>query len=431
MFAPPTLDSLIGSSSSEKRTCMAITKKGFPCTNPIAKKNVEKALAYIETTSVHHHCTSGGQADLRWLAGLLLCRHDHQSFDYEVMQTWRDQARHALPSNSPASAAVPEEKLDLPVKDLITLGPAKSSLRTKYILKDAQPIARKTSNVRTRSMGSPDTVSVESPPEFIEARRAKRSLPAVNADVFKIILNLDKRTKPGQRLTKRDMKDGYIYPFTRASSPGYVKIGVTTRTVDERLQEWSRQCKYVPHNETRNEKRMIPNAHQIERLILAELALYRRKESVCNGGAGCPKKHKEWVEVGIDLALEVIDRWCSWAEKKPYDDDGVLKEEWRAHTKVSVRAALIDEQDQGNRWQEWMDSLPQSQPVVLSKPDQHAAPSDKYEVQKMSPGLKPSAKNPITKTEGMRQPMRHKSSIPLSTRLESLNSVRPSILVSA
>lgn len=218
-------------------------------------------------------------------------------------------------------------------------------------------------NVQTRSMTSrtPGTRPErrESSPEFIEHSKSKRHLSAVNVEVMKHILNV---LKPGGHLSEHDLKPGSIYAFTRISSPGYVKIGLSKRAVEVRLDEWRRQCKYSPHQETPMDGRVIPYVAQIERLILAELSLHRRKESVCNGGAGCSKVHHEWVEVKRSLALEVIDRWSSWAETLPYDENGVLRDDWEAHTKVPVRPASRDEREQGNRWQEWIDSFPTSAP---------------------------------------------------------------------
>jgi len=350
MLTPPTIDSLVSNSILDRRTCIAVNKKGLPCGNRIAQKNVEDALIYAKYASAFHH----GTPDLEWLAGLLLCRHSHQKRIDEISEIWQSQARHYSAHESTAGRRASEEDCDLADKDL-----KKRSLRDSH-----QPVPTIKTNVQTRSMTNRNSCkkseNIENSSEFVDLRKTRRHLPAVNADIFKIILN---QRKPSNRLSKRDMKTGYIYAFTRSSSPGYVKIGLTTRAVDARLREWQRNCNYAPHQETHGEGRMIPFVYQIERLILAELALHRRKESVCNGGAGCYSAHHEWVEVGVDLALEVIDRWCSWAEKRPYDDHGVLRKEWKDHTKVSVRAALVDEQEQGNRWQEWMDSLPKSSPA--------------------------------------------------------------------
>ncbi|KAI9878207.1 MAG: hypothetical protein M1830_001551 [Pleopsidium flavum] len=367
MLTPPTIDSLMSSSTQGRRKCIAVNKRGLPCGNPIAPENVKDALLSLKNGYTAHRGTSEERTELVWLAGLLLCRQSHQGHRHEISQIWQSQARHRSAHEIPAGGRAPNDKrhghdegLDKSI--------ANASDRKKQTAEDghqSKPAIK--TNVQTRSMTARASCrhsgNIGSTSEFVDFRKTRRHLPAINADVFKIILN---QSKPNKRLSKRDMETGYIYAFTRASSPGYVKIGLTTRAVHKRLDEWERKCYYTPHQETHGEERRIPYVYQVERLILAELALHRRKESVCNDGAGCYTAHHEWVEVGVDLALEVIDRWCSWAEKRPYDDNGVLREEWKAHTKVSVRAASVDEQEQGDRWQEWMDSLPQTSPVRLA-----------------------------------------------------------------
>ena len=299
---------------------------------------------------------------------------------------------------------LPKVKTNVQTRSMTARASRKSSKKDdvgfepKDILDDGDKAEKSRTNVQTRSMTarasrtSPE--SVESPPEFFEHGKAKRHLSAVNAEIMKHILN-ESRSKPNRRLTKQDLLPGEIYAFTRPSSPGYVKIGLTKRTIKKRLKDFMRNCKYSPHQETPENGRVVPYVAQIERLILAELSLHRRKESVCNGGAGCHVIHHEWVQVDIDLALEVIERWCSWAEKRPYDEEGVLRPEWEAHTKVPVRPASKNEREQGNRWQEWIDSFPASS--LLSSANDTASVSIKSEEQGIAPNkrnLEKVAKHP-------------------------------------
>lgn len=399
MLVQHTIDSLIGSSGTYNCKCIGFKLTEEPCTNPTALKNVLKASRYTEAASLLHCSTPEGRTDLHWLAGLLLCKRNHRKHSFEVMETWQNQARQCLATDKTACTRKRKEKQYARSKDTISVekdesdlkprdisdggeraGKVKTNVQTRSMTArasrrsseaidlDFQPreasddqerTGKTMTNVQTRSMTSrtsrtrPDRA--ESPPEFIEHGKSKRTLSAINAEVMKHILNV---LKPNRRLSEHDLKPGYIYAFTRASSPGYVKIGLTKRAVDVRLVEWERKCKYSPHQATPKNARKIPYAAQIERLILADLAVHRRKESVCNGGAGCRTIHHEWVEVDLELALEVIDRWCSWAEKRPYDENGVLCDEWEAHTKVPVRAASSKEREQGTRWQEWIDCFP-------------------------------------------------------------------------
>ncbi len=362
MTTPPPIDSLIGHRLPMHLKCCAVTLKGVCCKNPVSKKNNEEASVHLISASLLQYAQSDEPADLTWLAGLLLCQRNHQGEAHEVAQIWQDQVYDCLESQTPPQVTkVPRQKRDSTDKGTNRSRKADSCPDRRIIdVEESAPTTRRA--MRTRSMGiqtsSEPSNDADSLPKFFNYRVPRRNLPAVNADVMKIILNTG---KPNERLSAQDMKDGHIYAYTRSSNPGYVKIGLTEKTPLERLHVAQRDCNCTLQLETTPEGRRIPHVYQIERLIHAELALYRRRERRCNNGAGCPtKKHKEWFEVGVDLALEVINRWCSWAEKKPYDDDGVLREEWRVHTKVSVRAATIDEQDQGDRWQEWIDSFPTS-----------------------------------------------------------------------
>lgn len=396
MLVQLTIDSLIGSSATHDCKCIGFKLRGEPCTNRTGLKNVLKASRYTEAASLLHCSTPEGRADLHWLAGLLLCKRNHRRHSFEVMETWQSQARQCVATDKTACTRKAKEKQNARSKDTMSVEKDESDLKHRDVSDGGERVGKAKTKVQTRSMTArasrrnseaidldlqPSEVSdnqertgktktnmqtrsmtsrtsrtrserAESPPEFIAHGKSKRTLSAINAEVMKHILNV---LKPNRRLSDHDLEPGFIYAFTRVSSPGFVKIGLTTRAVDVRLHEWERKCKYSPHQATPENARKIPYVAQIERLILAELALHRRKESVCNGGAGCRTIHHEWVEVNLNLALKVIDRWCSWAEKRPYHENGVLCDEWEAHTKVPVRAASSKEREQGTRWQEWID----------------------------------------------------------------------------
>ena len=403
MLVQLTINSLIGSSAMHDCECIGYTQKGAPCRNRIALENALKASAYTEAASLLHYSTREGRIDLQWLAGLLLCTRDHKKHSYEVMKTWRRQARKCLAADNTARTADEEGKQIPGSKNMSSLDKADPDLRRRDVSDDNERAERVKINLQTRSVtararasrtcpvkvdldSQPTDVSdgrewrgkstanvqtrsttarathicpqkAGSTPEFVGLGISNRHLSVIDIEVMKHILNV---RKPNGRLSEDDLKPGEIYAFTRPSSPGYVKIGRTKRPVAKRLEEWERQCKYSPQKETPKDGRETPYVAQIERLILAELSPHRRRESICNGGLGCHAKHHEWVEVKVDLALEVINRWCSWAEKRPYDEHGVLRKEWEAHTKFPVRGASRNEREQGNRWQEWIDSFPSS-----------------------------------------------------------------------
>ncbi|KAL4724577.1 hypothetical protein ACLX1H_008018 [Fusarium chlamydosporum] len=71
-----------------------------------------------------------------------------------------------------------------------------------------------------------------------------------------------------------EQKAGYIYIYEVVGNPGFVKIGYTTRSVDERLQEWEFDCNRVPkllYPVASSTAKAIPNARRVEALCHAEL----------------------------------------------------------------------------------------------------------------------------------------------------------------
>ncbi|CAH0023424.1 unnamed protein product [Clonostachys rhizophaga] len=122
----------------------------------------------------------------------------------------------------------------------------------------------------------------------------------------------------------RDFKTGSLYIFTRTSSPGYVKIGWTSREVERRLESWSR-CGYEPnlvfsvHN--------VPYAQRAETLTHYELAAEWRAERRCEG---CNKSHREWFEVSQERATQVVADWAEFMKSATiYDASGVIENNWR------------------------------------------------------------------------------------------------------
>lgn len=123
-----------------------------------------------------------------------------------------------------------------------------------------------------------------------------------------------------------DFREGALYIFDRSSSPGHVKIGWTSRTVQDRLDEWS-ECGYTPnllfsvHN--------VPNAHRAETLTHHELVMEWRCEGICKA-AHCRKSHEEWFEISQESAEKVVGEWAEFMKRaRPYDSTGELKSEWR------------------------------------------------------------------------------------------------------
>ncbi|KAK3214304.1 hypothetical protein GRF29_28g2682051 [Pseudopithomyces chartarum] len=128
----------------------------------------------------------------------------------------------------------------------------------------------------------------------------------------------------------RDYETGSLYIYDRTSTPGYVKIGWTARSVKERLEDWSK-CGYVPNELFRATE--VPYAQRVETLTHHELVAEWRSEPPCQNcwaRTGERVCHSEWFEVGHDRAIKVLSTWAKFFKKAiPYKSDGSLKTEWR------------------------------------------------------------------------------------------------------
>lgn len=138
------------------------------------------------------------------------------------------------------------------------------------------------------------------------------------------------RERLSERDNRRDYRTGSLYIYNRTSSPGYVKIGWTSQSVEGRLEEWSK-CGYRPNELFRVAG--VPYAQRAETLTHHELIKEWRSEQPCEtclakkGERIC---HSEWFEVDQERAIKVLSTWAEFFKKAiPYDSDGSLKTGWR------------------------------------------------------------------------------------------------------
>jgi hypothetical protein len=136
-------------------------------------------------------------------------------------------------------------------------------------------------------------------------------------------------------LVDRDFETGSLYIFDRDSSPGYVKIGWTARSVECRLESWSK-CEYTPN--LLFSVNLVPHAQRAETLTHYELIKEWRRERQCQA-KHCGKSHQEWFEVSKERAKEVLCDWAKFMEiAEPYDSRGVLKARWKNLIKRTVKS---------------------------------------------------------------------------------------------
>lgn len=129
-------------------------------------------------------------------------------------------------------------------------------------------------------------------------------------------------------LDRDEQKPGWVYIYQVEGNPGLLKIGYTSRSIEERHREWSFDCNrnvlpLYPAKGHHDEK--LPNAFRIEALCHAELDDCRVRVYCRN----CMKEHTEWFKVSEDQALSVVRRWSSWMKTEPYQGNKLKLEETR------------------------------------------------------------------------------------------------------
>lgn len=208
-------------------------------------------------------------------------------------------------------------------------------------------------------MGSP--TSTRAPPLQEDAQpkdiRIQRPIPHIfspfrpGTNYTHETVNRDIRAIMSKPLSSDELRaaaagGGYVYvfclPLHEAVSPPtrHVKIGMTTRSVPDRMRRIASACRYEPS--------VVCSAFtryplRVERLCHAQLRGQRRRESP--GCPGCGRAHREWFEVSQPEAERVMCFWSEWIEHaEPYNKDtGELKSEW------SVRLGEVQVDDEPGR----------------------------------------------------------------------------------
>ncbi|CAI7673822.1 unnamed protein product [Penicillium bialowiezense] len=168
------------------------------------------------------------------------------------------------------------------------------------------------SRLHTCQMHSPErATSQASRPEF----RPHVQTPSASQSVYQKLMN---------PLRKRDFETGWVYIFDRSSSPGFVKIGWTARTVSDRLEGWSEHG-FQPNLLFSSRSSY---AQRVETLTHHELIKEWRVERRCKN-LQCPISHREWFEIDKKKAEQVLADWIYFVnEAKPYDSTGNLEAHW-------------------------------------------------------------------------------------------------------
>ncbi|KAI4114771.1 MAG: hypothetical protein LQ338_007955, partial [Usnochroma carphineum] len=205
---------------AEKVTCLAKSTKGpkdqkRKCTKGISKNSLKEARQVLKSLLLR-----STQEDFRkrsellvTLAELLVCKHwYHQRNAISFAQAWEAAITHASERHIVIDAVC------IPTRT------AKSSLPTKLTTKSGE---FDTSQVCIRNFVPFDA-------------RAKSRV-----DTRDFVRGAVERTLTPKEITH----EGLIYVYWFPGNFGHIKIGLTTKTVEERLHQWERKCGHETHLE--------------------------------------------------------------------------------------------------------------------------------------------------------------------------------------
>lgn len=151
------------------------------------------------------------------------------------------------------------------------------------------------------------------------------SKPCTPEQINRSIRNIIKKPlSPNEKKGLSATGSAYVFKFADADAHQnpYLKIGFSCN-LKERLKQWKYRCGYdiklTSHCETRLTRRA-------ESLVHKQLQECRKRQKRC---PGCGASHTEFFDVRLPEANRVIGLWVEWMEHQPYDEDGILKPEWR------------------------------------------------------------------------------------------------------
>jgi hypothetical protein len=140
------------------------------------------------------------------------------------------------------------------------------------------------------------------------------------------------RNKMMEPLKEPELDYGYVYVYEVEGNEGFVKIGFTTQTIEDRSAQWKSECDRVPKVlYPLGPAEKIRHANRVEGLCLAELK-YRNMTVICEA---CPKRHIEWVQVPAAEAIAVIQKWTKWIDTAPFKDSKRQLTQWELDKKIT------------------------------------------------------------------------------------------------
>lgn len=270
-------------------------------------------------------------------------------------------------SMRPARPQIPETSRSAPQVPSLTLSSAATddsqSTPTAYLnttpLRSQSQISQRESSPPIRSISGGIRL------EFEWHAIRDQSFGEISQSVYKLV---QEGIKMKANVQTRSMH-GWIYVLQSPEYPNYVKIGLTTRKIAERLVEIANCDKLELRVVDPDSYARVSYVEQLEKLIFADLANERCKfpcvgsrsqtRSPRRGSRARPKKgteHGEWFRLTVEEALKRVQNWRNWMRQGPYNDHGQLKDEFGKRIEVCARnyKSLERENQNGERWKTLM-----------------------------------------------------------------------------
>ncbi|KAG8526928.1 uncharacterized protein KY384_008357 [Bacidia gigantensis] len=152
--------------------------------------------------------------------------------------------------------------------------------------------------------------------------------------------------------------EGYLYVFKIDDHPGYVKIGLTTRKVQNRLKEVEKNFPGRLTVADTDSYCLVKHLNRLETIIKDDLHDEQRFQK------GLDKSGKESLlgelfEIDEQRAVAIVRKWRDWIRSNPYDGNGRLSKHWA--NKIQIFETRFDILLEGfatvKRWDPLLNSL--------------------------------------------------------------------------
>ena len=163
----------------------------------------------------------------------------------------------------------------------------------------------------------------------------EKDRPSSQSDCYSLV-----QEKLKEPLKVPELNYGHVYVYEVEGNKGFVKIGYTTKSIEDRLADWKTQCDRVPKLlYPLKPTAKIPHANRVEGLCLAELK-YANRTVICEA---CPRRHVEWNQIPAAKAIATIEKWTKWIHTSPFEDTNKPITRWESSHQITSWRLRDDE----------------------------------------------------------------------------------------